>query len=141
MSINNGVQELSNGEFDEKIKKGIVLIDFFAEWCMPCLMMAPVVEEMSERLKGKIIFGKVNVDDNQELSSKYGVSSIPTFVVFKDGNAMINSVFQIQIDLKTAEEVITNSPLPTKLFKLEELNEQNTWVSEINAIKYYEGQL
>ena len=62
-------------------------------------------------------------------------------VVFKDGNAMINSVFQIQIDLKTAEEVITNSPLPTKLFKLEELNEQNTWVSEINAIKYYEGQL
>lgn len=58
--------------------------------------------------------------------------------VFKDGNAMINSLFQIQIDLETAEEVIANSPLPTKLFKLEELNKDNTWESEINAIKYYE---
>jgi ADP-ribose pyrophosphatase YjhB (NUDIX family) len=59
-------------------------------------------------------------------------------VVFKDGNAMINSIFQIQIDLETAKEVINNSPLPTNLFKLEELNEDNTWKSEINAIKFYE---
>lgn len=59
-------------------------------------------------------------------------------VVFKDGNAMINSLFQIQIDLETAKEVFANSPLPTKLFKLEELNEDNTWESEINAIRHYE---
>ena len=59
-------------------------------------------------------------------------------VVFKDGNAMINSLFQIQIDLETAEKVVANSSLPTKLFKLEELNEDNTWESEINAIKHYE---
>jgi ADP-ribose pyrophosphatase YjhB (NUDIX family) len=59
-------------------------------------------------------------------------------VVVKDGNAMINSIFQIQIDLETAKEVINNSPLPTNLFKLEELNEDNTWKSEINAIKFYE---
>jgi ADP-ribose pyrophosphatase YjhB (NUDIX family) len=59
-------------------------------------------------------------------------------VVFKDGNAMINSIFQIQIDLETANKVINNSPLPTNLFKLEELNEDNTWKSEINAIKFYE---
>lgn len=59
-------------------------------------------------------------------------------VVFKDGNAMINSLFQIQIDIETAEEVIAHSPLPTKLFKLEELNKENTWESEINAIKYFE---
>jgi ADP-ribose pyrophosphatase YjhB (NUDIX family) len=58
-------------------------------------------------------------------------------VVFKDGNAMINSIFQIQIDLETAKEVINNSPLLTNLFKLEELNEDNTWKSEINAIKFY----
>jgi ADP-ribose pyrophosphatase YjhB (NUDIX family) len=58
-------------------------------------------------------------------------------VVFKDGNAMINSVFQIQIELENAKDILSNSPLPTKLFKLEELNEQNTWESEINAIKYY----
>jgi ADP-ribose pyrophosphatase YjhB (NUDIX family) len=59
-------------------------------------------------------------------------------VVFKDGNAMINSIFQIQIDLETAKEVINNSPLPTNLFKLKELNKDNTWKSEINAIKFYE---
>lgn len=59
-------------------------------------------------------------------------------VVFKDGNAMINSIFQIEIDLKTAKEVMLTSPLPTKLFKLEELNEDNTWESEINAIRHYE---
>lgn len=59
-------------------------------------------------------------------------------VVFKDGNAMINSIFQIQIDLETAKDILFNSPLPTKLFRLEELNEQNTWESEINAIKYFE---
>jgi hypothetical protein len=51
---------------------------------------------------------------------------------------MINSIFQIQIDLETANKVINNSPLPTNLFKLEELNEDNTWKSEINAIKFYE---
>jgi hypothetical protein len=50
---------------------------------------------------------------------------------------MINSIFQIQIDLKTAEDIISKSPLPTKLFKLEELNEQNAWISEINAIKHF----
>jgi ADP-ribose pyrophosphatase YjhB (NUDIX family) len=59
-------------------------------------------------------------------------------VVFKDGNAMINSIFQIQIDLETANKVINNSPLPTNLFKLKELNKDNTWKSEINAIKFYE---
>ena len=59
-------------------------------------------------------------------------------VVFKDGNAMINSLFQIEIDLKTAKEVMLTSPLSTKLFKLEELNEDNTWESEINAIRHYE---
>ena len=61
--------------------------------------------------------------------------------IFKDGNAMINSIFQIKINPETAEKIISSSPLPTKLFKLEELNEQNTWKSEINAIKYYESSV
>ena len=58
--------------------------------------------------------------------------------VFKDGNAMINSIFQIEINPEIAEKIISSSSLPTKLFKLKELNEQNTWESEIKAIKYYE---
>jgi len=61
--------------------------------------------------------------------------------ILKDGNLMINTLFQIKIDLEKAKEVISKSPLPTKLLKIEELNEQNTWESEINAIKYYEETL
>lgn len=72
-------------EFNELTKEGIVLVDFFADWCMPCVMMAPIIDDMSEKFKGKIKFAKVNVEDNQELAQKFEVSSIPNFVVFKDG--------------------------------------------------------
>ena len=70
---------------DDFVKKGIVLVDFHADWCMPCVMMSPIVEDMSEKFKGKIKIGKVNVEDNQEISQKYNISSIPNFLVFKNG--------------------------------------------------------
>ena len=85
MTNNDKVPELSNGAFEDFVKEGIVLIDFSAEWCMPCLMMAPVIDELSEKFKGKVKFGKVNIDENQSLAQKFGVSSIPNFIVFKDG--------------------------------------------------------
>lgn len=78
-------EELTNGKFNEFIKEGTVLIDFFAEWCMPCLIMAPIVDELSEKFKGKIKFGKVNVEDNSKLAQKFNVSSIPNMILFKDG--------------------------------------------------------
>lgn len=79
------VTELTNGKFDELIKKGIVLVDFFAEWCMPCLTMAPIIDDLSEKFKGKIKFGKIDVDENHVLAEKFHVHSIPNFVLFKDG--------------------------------------------------------
>lgn len=79
------VQELTKNSFETFTKNGIVLIDFFAEWCMPCVMMSPVIEELSEKFSGKIKFGKVNVEENQELAQKFKVSSIPNFILFKDG--------------------------------------------------------
>ena len=79
------VNELTNGEFEEFIKEGMCLVDFFADWCMPCVMMGPIVDEMDEKFKGKIKVGKVNVEDNQELASKFKVSSIPNFMLFKEG--------------------------------------------------------
>src|SRR3989344_4557434 len=79
------VTEISGKEFDSYKKKGAVLIDFYADWCMPCVMMSPVLEELSEKFKGKIKFGKINVDDNQILAQKFNVASIPNFVLFKDG--------------------------------------------------------
>ena len=85
MVKNDMVPEVSTSEFDEFIKKGIVLIDFFAEWCMPCMMMSPIVDELSKKFKGKIKFGKVNVGETQEIANRYNISSIPNFILFKNG--------------------------------------------------------
>ena len=82
------VQELTNSMFDEFIKEGVVLIDFFADWCMPCLMMAPILDEVGEKMRGKVKIGKVDVGENQDIASKFGVSSIPNFVLFKDGEVV-----------------------------------------------------
>ena len=79
------VTELTTGEFDKFTRGGLVLIDFWAEWCMPCIMMAPVMEELGKKFKGKIKFGKINVDENQALSRKFNIVSIPNFVLFADG--------------------------------------------------------
>ena len=79
------VPELTSGEFNTFIKEGLVLVDFFAEWCMPCVMMGPIVEDISEEFKGKAKVGKINIDDQTEIANKFEVSSIPTFIVFKDG--------------------------------------------------------
>jgi len=79
------VTELTNGKFEEFTKKGLVLVDFFAEWCMPCLMMAPVIDDLSDKLSGKIKFGKLDVDENSDLSEKFQIHSIPNFILFKDG--------------------------------------------------------
>lgn len=84
--VNNGVPEISSKEFDKFILGDeVVVVDFFADWCMPCLMMAPVFEELAEKYTGKITFAKVNIDDNSSLSSKHKVMSIPTTIVFKKG--------------------------------------------------------
>lgn len=78
---------LTQDNFGEEVLKAKepVLVDFWASWCSPCLTMLPVVEELAAELEGKVKIGKVNVDENPELASTYGVLSIPTFVLFKDG--------------------------------------------------------
>ncbi len=85
MTNNDKVQELSNSDFEEFTKDKVVLVDFFADWCMPCLMMSPVIDDLSDKFKGKIKFGKVDVGENQEIAQKFNVSSIPNFVLFKKG--------------------------------------------------------
>ena len=84
MTDNDKVPELTEGEFLDFVKEKIVLIEFFAEWCMPCLMMAPIIDDLSEKFKGKINFGKVNIDSSSNLVQKYEVSSVPTLIIFQD---------------------------------------------------------
>jgi len=79
--------ELTNDNFEEEaLKSDIpVLIDFWAEWCGPCRMVAPTVEELAEEYSGKVKVCKLNVDNAREVASNYGIRSIPTLMIFKDG--------------------------------------------------------
>jgi thioredoxin 1 len=79
------VLELTHKEFENFISTDLVLVDFYADWCMPCLMMAPILEELAERFENKIKFAKVNIEDSPELAKKFHISSIPNFILFKKG--------------------------------------------------------
>lgn len=72
-------------DFDEKVKKGVALVDFWAEWCGPCKMAGPVIEDLAEEYAGKLLVAKLDVDAEPEVAGKYGVMSIPTVILFKDG--------------------------------------------------------
>lgn len=77
----------SDSDFSEKvIKSNIpVLVDFYADWCGPCRLAAPIIEELSGQYEGKVLIGKVDVDANQETAAKYNVMSIPTVIMFQNG--------------------------------------------------------
>lgn len=81
------VIEVTSQNYEKEILKSEkpVLIDFYANWCGPCKMMSPIVDEIAEELKENVTVGKVNVDENQDLAMEYGIMSIPTLVILKNG--------------------------------------------------------
>lgn len=83
----DGALRLSASSFDEEVLKSQVpvLVDFWAEWCQPCRMMDPVIQDLALEFRGSAKVGKVNIDEHPELAAKYGIESIPRFLVFKDG--------------------------------------------------------
>ena len=94
------VKEINEKEFESLIKEGKVLVDCYAPWCGPCKMLSPIVDEVAEELSD-IKFFKLNVDDNEELAQKYQIMSIPTLLVFENGELKTTSV-----GFKNKEEVI-----------------------------------
>ncbi len=76
---------LGKDNFNDTIANGVTLVDFWAEWCGPCRMQLPILEEVSEEIGEKATVGKINVDHELELAQRFGVQSIPTLILFKDG--------------------------------------------------------
>jgi len=76
---------LTDQNFQNRIKAGTVLVDFWASWCMPCKMMVPVLNEVAEATNGKVVIGKVNVDEQKATAARFGIRSIPTMILFRNG--------------------------------------------------------
>lgn len=81
------IKQLTKDNFEQEVLKSdkTVLVDFWASWCAPCMMLTPVIHEVAEEIGDGVMIGKVNVDEEQELSIQYGISSIPTLLVFRNG--------------------------------------------------------
>lgn len=92
------IMEFNQENFQEEIKEGLVLVDFYATWCGPCKMMHPIIEEIGKENKNlKII--KVDVDKHDELAHKYGIMSIPTIMLFRDGNMIEKNIGFVSKDI------------------------------------------
>lgn len=76
---------LTDDNFDREIAGKVIIVDFWAAWCAPCRMMAPILNEMAEELPGNMFVGKIDIEQNKEIARRYGIKGIPTFIIFKDG--------------------------------------------------------
>ncbi|MCI0522983.1 MAG: thioredoxin [Bacteroidales bacterium] len=97
------IEQLTEQNFNNKIKKGVVLVDFWADWCMPCKMMAPILNEVAEAAEGEAIVYKLNVDEQRQVAASYGIRNIPTIIVFRDGKEVERIV-----GMKTKEVLIAS---------------------------------
>jgi len=92
--MGNATKALTDASFETEVLKAQqpVVVDFWAEWCGPCKMLGPVLEEIAEELQGQLVIGKVNVDENPATPGKYGIRSIPTLMLFKNGQVVSTKV-------------------------------------------------
>jgi len=85
MASSDLIKQFTDDNFEDGISQGVVLVDFYADWCGPCRMLAPVVEELAEEMADKMTVAKVDTDQSTNIAAKFEVTSIPTLILFKDG--------------------------------------------------------
>ncbi len=104
---------LTDSNFKREIAKyPLMLVDFWAPWCGPCRMVSPIIEQLAREYSGRAAFGKVNVDENQMISASFGIQSIPTMMIFKNGKAvdvMIGAMPKGQIEMKLKLQLSNNN--------------------------------
>jgi len=86
MAEGDGTLKITDSSFGDTIGSGVTLVDFWAEWCAPCRMQGPIMDKVAGKVEGKAKVGKLNVDENPGTASKFGITGIPTSILFKDGN-------------------------------------------------------
>ncbi len=81
----SNLKKLTDENFEETIKEGVTLVDFYADWCGPCRMLTPVIEEVASEMQGQATFGKVDIDHSNKTAGQFQVTSVPTLILFKNG--------------------------------------------------------
>ena len=99
---------LNENNFDNTVANGLVLVDFWATWCGPCKMLAPTIDAIATEYKDRVVVGKVDVDENEAIARRFGIMSIPTLFLFKDGEVVEKLV---EYRLKTELEQLLNKYL------------------------------
>ena len=104
---------LTDSNFANEISKyPIMLVDFWAPWCGPCRMVSPIIEQLSREYSGKVAFGKVNVDENERIATSFGIQSIPTLMIFRNGKAVdviIGAMPKAQIEAKLKQQLFSKN--------------------------------
>ncbi len=107
MAASNLIKQLNDDNFDDGVASGAVLVDFYADWCGPCRMLTPVVEELAQEMTGKLVVAKVDTDQSVNVASKFEVTSIPTLILFKDGQ-VVKRVVGLK-DLDALRKIVTEA--------------------------------
>jgi len=107
MAASDLIKHLNDDNFKNGISQGVVLVDFYADWCGPCRMLTPIIEELAQDMSGKVTVAKVDTDQSMQVASDFEVTSIPTLILFKDGE-IVKRVVGLK-DLDSLKKMVSDA--------------------------------